>query len=257
MQIWPAIDIRNGKCVRLLQGDYDRETVYGDDPVAMAARWIDQGANCLHLVDLDGARDGAAASEKSANQNAIQSIASSFEATLQVGGGVRDRAAIETLILAGVDRVVIGTRALTDPDWTKKMIEAFPGRLVIGIDARDGLVATDGWRRTSGRAALDVAREYAGLPIAGIVFTDIHRDGMLQGPNFEALVEMNRAVSVDVIASGGVSTLDDVRRLAELDLAGAIVGRALYEDQLNLAEALEAVSQTAWTQTQKSKSVNE
>jgi phosphoribosylformimino-5-aminoimidazole carboxamide ribotide isomerase len=237
MQIWPAIDLRGGKCVRLRQGDYSRETVYGDDPAEMARRWVAEGATCLHLVDLDGARDGAAA-----NLQAVQAIRAAVHVPCELGGGIRDEQAIERLLKLGLSRLVIGTRALKEPDWFRSVVRRYPGQIALGIDAKSGLVATDGWLKTSSTSAIELARQFAGEPLAAIIYTDISRDGMLQGPNLEAMAAMNEAVDADVIASGGVTTADDVRRLAELDLAGCIVGRALYEGTLTLAAALAAAN---------------
>lgn len=235
MRVWPAIDLRGGKCVRLKQGDYQRETIYGDDPAAMARRWVGEGATCLHLVDLDGARDGS-----NANFAAVQAIVSAIDVPCELGGGIRDEATIDRMLALGLSRLVVGTRALKEPDWFRAMCQKHPGRLALGLDAKGGLVATDGWLQTSSTRAIDLARQFAAEPLAAIVYTDIARDGMLQGPNLEAMAEMNAAVEIDVIASGGVTTADDVRQLAQLGLAGCIVGRALYEDTLSLADALAA-----------------
>jgi phosphoribosylformimino-5-aminoimidazole carboxamide ribotide isomerase len=235
MQIWPAIDLRGGKCVRLRQGNYQRETVYGDDPAEMARRWVGEGASCLHLVDLDGARDGAAT-----NLKAVEAILAAVNVPCELGGGIRDDAAIERLLRIGLARLVVGTRALKEPDWFRAVVRRFPGQLALGIDAKAGLVATDGWLKTSTTIAVELARQFAGEPLAAIIYTDIARDGMLQGPNFEAMAEMNAATDIDVIASGGVTTADDVRQLAVIGVAGCIVGRALYEGTLTLGEALAA-----------------
>jgi phosphoribosylformimino-5-aminoimidazole carboxamide ribotide isomerase len=233
MQIWPAIDLRGGKCVRLRQGDYQRETVYGDDPAEMARRWVGEGATCLHLVDLDGARDGT-----TANLQAVQAILAAVSVPCELGGGIRDEGAIERLLGLGLARLVIGTKALKEPDWFRGVAHRFPGQLALGIDAKAGLVATDGWLNTSTTRAVELARQFAGEPLAAIIYTDIARDGMLQGPNLEAMAEMNAAVDIDVIASGGVTAAEDVRQLAAIGLAGCIVGRALYEGTLTLGEAL-------------------
>jgi phosphoribosylformimino-5-aminoimidazole carboxamide ribotide isomerase len=235
MQIWPAIDLRGGKCVRLRQGDYQRETVYGEDPAAMARRWVEQGATCLHLVDLDGARDGI-----TVNLEAIRSVLAAVPVPCELGGGIRDELAIEQLLELGLSRLVIGTRALTEPDWFRGMARRFPGRLALGIDAKNGLVATDGWLKTSATSAIELAQQFAGEPLAAIIYTDIAKDGMLAGPNLEAMSQMNAAVEAEVIASGGVTTAEDVRQLARLGLAGCIVGRALYEGNLTLLAALQA-----------------
>jgi phosphoribosylformimino-5-aminoimidazole carboxamide ribotide isomerase len=235
MEIWPAIDIRGGKCVRLAQGDYARETVFGDDPAAMARRWVEGGAKQLHLVDLDGARDAAAA-----NLTAVADVLAAVDVPCELGGGVRDEAAIRSLLDLGLTRLVIGTRALKQPDWFGRMCRQFPRQLVLGIDARDGLVATDGWLQTSETPATELARRLAGEPLAAIVYTDIAKDGMLAGPNVPAMEAMRRAVDCPVVASGGVTTADDVRRLAAAGMAGCIIGRALYEGTLSLGEALAA-----------------
>ena len=239
MQIWPAIDLRGGKCVRLKQGDYQRETAYGDDPAEMARRWIDQGAECLHLVDLDGARDGS-----NANLPAVESILAAVTVPCELGGGIRDELTIERLLGIGVARLVVGTRALKEPDWFRAMCRKYPGQLALGTDAKNGLVATDGWLQTSTTPAIDLARQFASEPLAAIIYTDIAKDGMLQGPNLDAMAEMNAAVDLDVIASGGVTSADDVRRLAEIGMAGCIIGRALYEGTLSLSEALAAAEAT-------------
>lgn len=235
MQIWPAIDLRGGKCVRLMQGDYGRETVFGDNPAAMARRWVSEGAKYLHIVDLDGARDG-----QTGNRDAIAAISLAIDIPCEVGGGIRDEAAISDLLSLGLTRLVIGTKALKDPAWFAAMCAAYPDRLAVGIDARDGRVATDGWLQDSGTSAVELAQQLADLPIAAIIYTDIAKDGMLAGPNLEAMAEMRRAVRVPVIASGGVTTADDVRRLTATGVAGCIIGRSLYEGKLTLAEALAA-----------------
>jgi phosphoribosylformimino-5-aminoimidazole carboxamide ribotide isomerase len=233
MRIWPAIDLRDGKCVRLQQGDYHRETVFGDNPVAMARRWLDDGAECLHLVDLDGARDGRAS-----NWRVIREIVSAVPVPCQVGGGMRDTDAIRQMLDTGAERVVVGTQALNDPDWFSEVCARFDGRIVLGLDARDGLVATNGWLETSNVSAIDLALRYSKFPIAAIVYTDIARDGMLTGPNLAEMEHMKSAVSVPIVASGGVSTLSDIVNLAQLRLDGCIVGRALYEGQLALSDAI-------------------
>ncbi len=236
LQILPAIDLRGGRCVRLRQGNYDDETVFGDDPAAAAERWVGEGARFLHLVDLDGARQG-----RPVNEESIRRIVRTAGVPCQVGGGFRDDAHVAEALGWGVERVVLGTRALQDPPWLEGLCRRHPGRLVLSLDARDGRLATDGWRRDSGRSALEAAFRCAELPLAAIAYTDIGRDGMLAGPNFGALAELVAAVSLPLIASGGVTTVADVRRLAELGLAGCIIGRALYEGQIRLPAALAAV----------------
>lgn len=236
MRIWPAIDLRGGKCVRLRQGDYQRETVFGDDPVAMARRWVGEGADCLHLVDLDAARGG-----DDINHAAIRSIVQAVDVPCELGGGIRDLAAIERFLGIGLDRLVVGSRALRDGDWFSQMCRQFPHKLALGIDARDGRVATDGWLETSEFSAIDLARRYLNEPLAAIIYTDIATDGMLAGPNLPAMAEMLSAVGdVPLVASGGVTSAVDVAALAELGLAGCIIGRALYESVLTLRDALAA-----------------
>jgi phosphoribosylformimino-5-aminoimidazole carboxamide ribotide isomerase len=238
MQIWPAIDLRGGKCVRLQQGDYNRETIFGDDPTEMAQRWVSDGARFLHLVDLDAARDG-----QLANRQAVASIVKRVGIPCELGGGIRDESTIRVWLEAGISRLVVGTKALKDPDWFREMCELFPGKLALGLDARDGYVATDGWLETSQVRATDLARQFADVPLVSIVYTDIARDGMLAGPNFDGVAEMKDAVSAPVIASGGVTTADDIRRLARIGVAGCIVGRSLYDGKLTITEAIAAGNQ--------------
>lgn len=233
MQIYPAIDLRGGCCVRLKQGDYAQETQYDADPIAVARRWEEQGAGWLHLVDLDGAKTG-----RPVNGDTIRAIRRTVKIPCQVGGGLRNDSHVDEVLSWGVERVVIGTRALADPAWFRGVCERHPKRVVLGLDARDGRVATHGWLEQSEHSAVDVARHASAWPLAAIIYTDILKDGMLEGPNFDSLEEIRQAVSLDVIASGGVTTVADVRHLAELKLAGCIIGRALYEGRINLAEAL-------------------
>lgn len=232
MQIWPAIDLRGGKCVRLRQGDYARETVYGD-PAEMAQRWLDKGADCLHLVDLDGARDG-----NNANLEAVKAILAVAKVPCQLGGGVRDEARISMLLELGLSRLVVGTKALKEPDWFREMCRKFPGKLALGIDARDGMVATDGWLETSKTDAVSMAKDFEGEPLAAIIYTDISRDGMLSGPNVPAMEQMQKAVKIPVLASGGVAVVGDIVALKKAGMPGAIVGRSLYEGTLTLEDAL-------------------
>ena len=237
MQVIPAIDLRGGRCVRLRQGDYGQETVYGDDPAAMAARWEAEGAGRIHLVDLDGAREG-----RPVNVEAVRAILGRVAVPCQLGGGVRDELTIATWLEAGIERVIIGTQALKDPTWFEAMALRYPDRLVLGLDARDGRVATAGWLDVSSVAAVDLARQFDGLPLAGLVYTDISRDGMLEGPNVEATADLARQLKTPVIASGGVSQLDDLRALAATPVVACIVGVALYRDRFTLAEAIAAAS---------------
>ncbi|NLY02062.1 MAG: 1-(5-phosphoribosyl)-5-[(5-phosphoribosylamino)methylideneamino]imidazole-4-carboxamide isomerase [Rhodopirellula sp.] len=239
MQIWPAIDLRGGKCVRLQQGDYARETVFGDDPAAMARHWVDQGAECLHLVDLDGARQG-----HPGNLTAVRAIVAAVDVPCELGGGIRSETTIREALDLGLVRLVVGTPAIKEPDWFRRMCRLFPGKLALGIDAKEGRVATDGWLETSEIAAVDLARRFTGEPIAAIIYTDIATDGMMAGPNVAAMAEMQAAVEVPVVASGGVTTSEDVSRLAAVPMAGCIIGRALYEGTLSLPDALAALRRT-------------
>ncbi len=235
MEIWPAIDIRGGKCVRLQQGDYNRETVFGESPAKMAEYWAEQGARRLHLVDLDGAKDG-----RPTNIEFVEEIIDTVEIPCGIGGGIRDEETICRLLEIGLSRLVIGTVALKQPVWFREMCQRFPGKLSLGIDARNGMVATDGWLETSEIPAVVLAEQYTDLPLASIIFTDIATDGMMQGPNIPATQLLRESVSVPVICSGGITTLDDVRRLHDAGIFGCIIGRALYEKTIDLPEAIEA-----------------
>lgn len=240
MELWPAIDLRGGRCVRLLQGDYERETVFDADPVAVAMRFAAGGARRLHLVDLDGAREGGPVQAE-----LVGRIVAAAGLPCQVGGGVRSVATAAAYLDAGVARVVVGSLAIDDPDAFSGLSSAYPGRIVLGLDARDGIVAVRGWREIGGTSALDVARRHAALPLAAIVFTDIARDGMLEGPNLAALGAMLAASSVPVVASGGIASAADIRRVAAAGAAGCIVGKALYTGAVTLAEALAAAGDVA------------
>jgi phosphoribosylformimino-5-aminoimidazole carboxamide ribotide isomerase len=238
MIVIPAIDLRSGRCVRLRQGDYGQETVFSDDPGAVALRFVEQGATYLHLVDLDGAREG-----RPVNLTAIREIIAAG-VPCELGGGLRQDRDLYAAFDAGIDRAIIGTQALKQPDWFAAAAQRFPGRLVLGLDAKRGQVATEGWFETSEALAVDIAKKFEALPLAGLIYTDISRDGMLSGPNFEALEGIVRATRLPVVASGGVTTLDDVRRLAQLPITGCIVGRALYEGTLELKEAIQLAGRT-------------
>jgi phosphoribosylformimino-5-aminoimidazole carboxamide ribotide isomerase len=237
MIIIPAIDLRGGRCVRLLQGRFDAETVYGDNPAAMAERWQAEGAQRLHVVDLDGAADGAPR-----NRDAIAAILKAARIPVQVGGGIRDARTIEDYVALGADRVVLGTRAALDPPFLREVCARFPGKVVVAIDARDGRVAIRGWLEATDRDALDVAREASSAGAASILYTDIRRDGTQEGPNLEALAAVAAATPTPVIASGGVSTPEHVRSLARIKgIEAAIVGQALYKGALSLRDAMAAV----------------
>ncbi len=239
MQIWPAIDLRGGRCVRLIQGDYNRETVYGEDPVRMAAQWAAEGAKFLHIVDLDGARNG-----HPVNGEAINAIVRDTNLVCEVGGGVRDEITIEQLLEIGVSRVIVGTEALKNPDWFGAMCGKYPDTLVLGIDAKEGLVATDGWLEVSDCSATALASQFQDMPLAAVIYTDIGTDGMLAGPNFAAIGQMQEVFRGPVIASGGICSEGDIRQLAEIPVAGCIVGKALYEGRLSMAAALAAASKS-------------
>jgi phosphoribosylformimino-5-aminoimidazole carboxamide ribotide isomerase len=245
MKIWPAIDIRAGKCVRLAQGDYDRQTTYGTNPADMALRWVNDGGTALHIVDLDGAKGDLSDNGESLNRSAIAEILEKCDVPCQIGGGIRSQSAITDYLELGAQRVVIGTRAIADTDWLAGVANDFPERLAVGIDARDGKVATDGWQKTTEVSSLDFARQISELPIGAIIYTDIAKDGMLSGPNFDAMHEMAQATSIPVIASGGVTTVQDIEKLATLGLSGCIIGRALYEGRITLPSALSASQQVA------------
>ncbi len=242
-EILPAIDLRGGQCVRLKQGDYAQETVFSDDPGAMAARWAAEGATRLHLVDLDGAKQGAPA-----NLDAVRAIMRSVGIPCQLGGGVRSEESIRLLLEdVGIDRVIIGTQALKQPEWFREMTEKFPSRIVLGIDARDSMVATEGWLDVSQTSALELARQYVELPIAAIIYTNIANDGMMQGVDAGTLSDLAQLADLGkpVIASGGVTNVDDVVNLKKVaddhpQLAGAIIGRSLYEGQITVADAVSA-----------------
>lgn len=236
MEIWPAIDLRHGKPVRLRQGDYDQQTTFGDDPVEFARKWQDAGATRLHLVDLDAARGD----DPTANRDAVRRIVDATGLPCQMGGGVRDQETIAALIDAGVSRLVVGSRACNDPEWFTSMCDAYPGKLAAGIDARDGFVATQGWLETSDVSAIDLAKKLrqATPNIAAIVYTDIAKDGMMQGPNFEGLAEMAAATDIPLVASGGVTTYEDVEKLVAMGMPAAIIGRSLYDGVMELSKVL-------------------
>ncbi|MBK9428198.1 MAG: 1-(5-phosphoribosyl)-5-[(5-phosphoribosylamino)methylideneamino]imidazole-4-carboxamide isomerase [Gammaproteobacteria bacterium] len=236
MLIIPAIDLKDGQCVRLRQGRMDDATVFSDDPVATAAHWVAQGARRLHLVDLNGAFAG-----KPVNGDAVRAIARAHpELPIQIGGGIRSADTIEAYLGAGVCYVIIGTQAVREPDFVTRVCREFPGRIIVGIDASAGRVATDGWAEVSEVKAVDLARRFAADGVSAIVYTDIERDGMMQGVNVAATVALAQAGGIPVIASGGVTGLDDIRALkavAGQGILGAITGRAIYEGTLDLAAA--------------------
>ena len=236
MIVIPAIDIKNGKCVRLRQGRMDRETVFGEDPSAMALRWEADGAELIHVVDLDGAVE-----KTPRNLASIRKILDAVKVPLQVGGGIRDIETIGMYLEVGVRRVIIGTEAIRNPSLVQDACKRYPGRIVVGIDARNGLVAIEGWTETTQTRAVDLARRFEDSGVAAINFTDIHRDGMQTGPNLEATQKLAESISIPVVASGGVSTLADIRNLIPLEahgVIGVITGKALYAGTLDLKEAI-------------------
>ncbi len=236
MIIIPAVDIKQGKCVRLLQGRMEDTTLYSDDPVSMAKQWEACEAELIHVIDLDGAF-----AKQVKNFKTIEDILSNIQVPIQVGGGIRDLKTIEMYVEAGVSKVIIGSVALYDPELVKEACKNFQGRIVVGIDARDGLVAVEGWSKTSETRAVDLAKEFESCGVAAINFTDIHRDGMQTGPNIEETAALAEAVSIPIVASGGVSTIEDIKNLLEIEnkgVTGVITGRALYEETLDLKEAI-------------------
>jgi phosphoribosylformimino-5-aminoimidazole carboxamide ribotide isomerase len=235
MDVIPAIDLIDGKCVRLIQGRYDRKMTYRDDPVKQAEDFVSAGAEWVHIVDLDGARVG-----KPVNVSSVKAIAELGKIKIEIGGGIRSESAVKRLLDIGAERIIIGTKAVSDFKWFSRIAKKFSGKIALGIDARGSNVATHGWTQDSPQQLLDFAVQAAGLPLAVIIYTDITKDGMMSGPNFERTKALVEAVNVPVIASGGVSSIDDIKKLAASGVAGAIVGRALYEGTLNLAEAISA-----------------
>ena len=236
MLLIPAIDLKDGKCVRLRQGRMEDETVFADDPLEMAQRWVDAGARRLHMVDLNGAFAG-----KPVNAAVIRSVAEAFpDLPIQVGGGIRDEETVQAYLDAGVQYTIIGTRAVSAPHFVNDLCAEFPGHIIVGLDAKDGKVAIDGWSKLSHHSVIDMAQRFEDDGVEAIVFTDIGRDGMMSGVNVESTVELAQAIRIPVIASGGITTIDDIRALckvADEGIMGAITGRAIYEGTLDLAEA--------------------
>jgi phosphoribosylformimino-5-aminoimidazole carboxamide ribotide isomerase len=236
MLLIPAIDLKDGKCVRLRQGRMEDETVFGDNPVEVAQRWVDAGARRLHMVDLNGAFEG-----KPINAGAINAVAERFpDLPIQVGGGIRDEETVQTYLNAGVQYVIIGTRAVSAPHFVNDLCAEFPGHIVVGLDAKDGKVAIEGWSKLSHHSVIDMAQRFEQDGVEAIVFTDIGRDGMMTGVNVDSTVELARSIHIPVIASGGITNIDDIRALCEVSdegIMGAITGRAIYEGTLDLAAA--------------------
>lgn len=236
MLIIPAIDLKDGQCVRLRQGLMDDSTVFSDDPVAVAAQWVEQGCRRLHLVDLNGAFEG-----KPVNGEVVTAIAKAYPTLpIQIGGGIRSAEIIEAYLAAGVSYVIIGTKAVKEPQFVTDMCKLFPGHIIVGLDAKDGLVATDGWAEVSNLKATELAKRFEADGVDSIIYTDIARDGMMQGVNVEQTLAMAKASSIPVIASGGITNMDDIRALQAVSrqgICGAITGRAIYEGTLNMAQA--------------------
>lgn len=243
MIFFPAIDLKDGNCVRLYQGDMDQATVFSDDPAAQAQAFQDAGCEWVHLVDLNGAFEG-----KPVNGTAVNAILAALDIPVQLGGGIRTMATIDDWLARGVRRVILGTVALTDPDLVKAACKAHPGRVAVGIDARDGLVAVEGWAEVSELTALELAKRFEDAGVAAIIFTDIGRDGVMQGPNLQATLDLARAVSIPVIASGGVSSMADLEDLKAQGgglLEGVISGRAVYDGKIDLPTAVKLLKDAA------------
>lgn len=242
MLVIPAIDLKDGKCVRLRQGRMDDVTVFSDDPVAMARRWVEAGARRLHVVDLNGAVAG-----RPVNADAVEDIAHEFpDLAIQVGGGIRDEDTIQAYLDRGVRYVILGTKAVNAPHFVGDMCAEFPGHIIVGLDAKDGKVAIDGWSKLSGHDVIDLAQRWQNEGVEAIVYTDIGRDGMMNGVNVEATVRLANSISIPVIASGGITNLDDIRKLCEVascGIAGAITGRAIYEGSLDFTQAQKLADQ--------------
>ena len=242
MILYPAIDLKGGECVRLVQGDMARATVFNSDPAAQALAFQEQGFERLHVVDLDGAFAG-----RSVNGPAVEAILARISMPVQLGGGVRDMAGAERWLAAGVHRLVIGTAAVRDPDFVREAARAFPGRIAVGVDSRDGRVAVEGWAQVAELGAVELARRFEDVGVAALIYTDISRDGVLKGLNLEATLALASAVGIPVVASGGLASLEDVRRLLAPEfsvLEGAIAGRALYDGRLDAAAALALIGET-------------
>ncbi|WP_077610886.1 1-(5-phosphoribosyl)-5-[(5-phosphoribosylamino)methylideneamino]imidazole-4-carboxamide isomerase [Clostridium sp. Marseille-P2415] len=236
MQLYPAIDLKNGQCVRLKQGEFKEITVYSDAPEEVAAFWQSQGATFLHLVDLDGALAG-----RSVNEDVIKKIAAAVSIPIEIGGGIRSEAAIESMLSLGISRVIIGTKAAENPEFIRDMVKKFgQERIVAGVDAKDGMVAVEGWEKISGITASELCSRMKAYGIRHIVYTDISRDGMLTGPNVAYTKKLTEDTGMDIIASGGMSSMEDLRQLYESGVHGAIIGKALYEKRIDLKEAIDA-----------------
>ena len=233
MRLYPAIDMIDGQCVRLVQGDYGQKTTFSDDPLAVAMRWQEEGGEFIHLVDLDGAKSG-----DMPNFEVICRIASELNIPIEVGGGIRNMHAVEQYLEHGIQRVILGTAAIKNPAFIQEAVKEYGARIVVGIDAKDGMVAINGWEEVSEISALSLAKQMEEMGVSTIIYTDIATDGMLKGPNVSAMREMTEHVNVDIVASGGVTTLNDLERLSKTDVEGAIIGKALYTGHILLPEAI-------------------
>lgn len=243
MIIIPAVDIKNGKCVRLLQGRMEDETVFSDDPAAMAQKWANAGAELIHVIDLDGAFE-----KRPQNLEAVRNIINTVDTPIQLGGGIRDEHTVKMILDLGVQRVILGTEAIKNPQWVAQTARQYPGQVVVGIDARNGRVAIEGWTETTATLAVDLARRFEDCGVAAINFTDIHRDGMQTGPNLAETRRLAEAVNIPVVASGGISTIDDIKNLLplmEVGVVGAITGKALYSGTLDFKQAMALVRSAA------------
>ena len=235
MIIFPAIDIKDKKCVRLTQGDFDKVNVYGEDPSLMAKKWADYGAEFIHVVNLNGSRD-----EIGINDETLAKVAKSVDVPIQVGGGIRDEKRVKELLDLGINRVIVGTMAIENKELLKELIEKYEAdKIVVSIDAKNGKVATHGWEKVSDIDSVDLCKELEQIGVKTIVYTDISKDGMLEGPNFDIYKELSQKTSLDIIASGGVTSIDDVKRLLDMNMYGAIIGKALYDNRIDLKEVLD------------------
>ena len=235
MIIFPAIDIKDKKCVRLTQGDFDKVNVYGEDPSLMAKKWADYGAEFIHVVNLNGSRD-----EIGINDETLSKVAKSVDVPIQVGGGIRDEKRVKELLDLGINRVIVGTMAIENKELLKELIEKYKAdKIVVSIDAKNGKVATHGWEKVSDIDSVDLCKELEQIGVKTIVYTDISKDGMLEGPNFDIYKELSQKTSLDIIASGGVTSIEDVKRLLDMNMYGAIIGKALYDNRIDLKEVLD------------------
>ncbi len=233
MRLYPAIDMINGQCVRLVQGDYSKKTTFSDDPLTVALRWQEQGGEFIHLVDLDGAKSG-----NMPNFDIVCRIAATLNIPVEIGGGIRDMHAVSQYLEHGVNRVILGTAAIKNPEFVKKAVREYGERIVIGIDAKNGMVAVSGWEEVSQVSALTLAKQMEDIGVSTLIYTDIATDGMLKGPNLSAMKEMAEHVNMNVVASGGVSSLEDLQHLKKTGVEGAIIGKALYTGHIKLADAV-------------------